>query len=581
MLRKWFVLTIALSFLGLNIMPSSAEFENIETTAVKILYVGGGGLNNYDTIQDAIDDASNGDTVYVYDDSSPYVENVIVSKAVRLIGENKDTTIIDGKEIGTVIRIESGVNGVRIHGFTIQNSGLECSGILVMSNNNIITDNRIIDSWTGVELLGSSNNIITDNTITHNEYGIYITDSSNNQIIGNAMAKNSWSDLSLFWSPSNIITDNTFSKGIFIFGELLSYWNTHTIEENTINGKPIRYYKNCDQITVPEYTAQVILANCNGGTIQGLYLQKTNAAILMGFSQKITIRNNHLTRNDYGIYASNACYNVITKNIFTYNHNRGIELWDSSYNRVIDNTLDYNTYGGIGLTASFNNVVSRNVVKNGDVGIGLYIMQYLLLASYNNIISENVLGNNNMGIFVGGSFNNIVTSNTATNNLYGVFLDTSHDNVVTKNIITSNNDGITLREATSNTITSNFIIDNIQDGIRIRDGSCYNVIFENAIEANYRGIDLRNSWNSCTNNIIYHNNFKENSYKNAYDYYTNFWYNEVLGHGNYWDDYDGIDEDGDGIGDTPYDIPGQGNNQDIYPLMKPWPLDSISTVSIT
>jgi len=44
------------------------------------LYVGGSGFGNYSTIQDAVDNASSGDTVYVYDDSSPYIENVVVDK---------------------------------------------------------------------------------------------------------------------------------------------------------------------------------------------------------------------------------------------------------------------------------------------------------------------------------------------------------------------------------------------------------------------------------------------------------------------------------------------------------------------
>jgi pectin methylesterase-like acyl-CoA thioesterase len=55
----------------------------------------------YNTIQEGIDAASNGDTVFVF--SGTYFENVIVNKAINLTGENKDTTIIDGQEDTVVL----------------------------------------------------------------------------------------------------------------------------------------------------------------------------------------------------------------------------------------------------------------------------------------------------------------------------------------------------------------------------------------------------------------------------------------------------------------------------------------------
>ena len=57
------------------------------------LYVGGSGPGNYSTIQSAIDAANPGDTIFVY--SGTYNEYLYLEKTINLIGENKDTTLIN------------------------------------------------------------------------------------------------------------------------------------------------------------------------------------------------------------------------------------------------------------------------------------------------------------------------------------------------------------------------------------------------------------------------------------------------------------------------------------------------------
>ena len=68
--------------------------------------------------------------------------------------------------------------------------------------------------------------------------------------------------------------------------------------------------------------------------------------------------------------------------------------------------------------------------------------------------------------------------------------------------------------------------------------------------------------------------------QNAIDSSQNYWdAGDTIGRGNYWNDYTGVDSDGDGIGDTPYYIPRtpvllnqddeHEENADYYPLMTP------------
>ena len=68
-------------------------------------------------------------------------------------------------------------------------------------------------------------------------------------------------------------------------------------------------------------------------------------------------------------------------------------------------------------------------------------------------------------------------------------------------------------------------------------------------------------------NMMYYNTFKQNTEWNARDKVNNQWDNGSIG--NYWDDYNGTDADGDGLDDTPYGI-SDGSNQDRYPLMNPY-----------
>jgi parallel beta-helix repeat protein len=130
------LLLISTSFVGVSYTAdnsSSIPFNG------NILYVGGSGEGNYTKIQDAIDNASDGDTVFVY--SGLYNETLEISNSINLIGEDRENTFIDGMK-KDVLLIRGYCSGIKINGFCIQNGE---DGIYVSSKYNleIISDCEI------------------------------------------------------------------------------------------------------------------------------------------------------------------------------------------------------------------------------------------------------------------------------------------------------------------------------------------------------------------------------------------------------------------------------------------------------
>ncbi len=199
----------------------------VDSSYRQTLFVGGDGPNNYSKIQDAVDNASVGDSIYVY--PGIYYEHVLITKRLTLIGESPDQTKIDGGGTGNVVKIQA--NGVIVQQFSLQHGGI---GVYIVYSSNIsVVQNTIINNWEGIGLLGSSQCLISGNTIAHNGFeginpvqttftiisensiidhlqGIYLVESSDNTIFGNTLSSNSRGIETRESSNNNHIFHNNF-----------------------------------------------------------------------------------------------------------------------------------------------------------------------------------------------------------------------------------------------------------------------------------------------------------------------------------------------------------------------------------
>jgi parallel beta-helix repeat protein len=199
-------------------------------------------------------------------------------------------------------------------------------------------------------------------------------------------------------------------------------------------------------------------------------------------------------------------------------------------------------------------------MKDG-IHAGIAITDKEPYTSDNNIITKcNIYNNEQFGIYLNNGCKNVIYNCSVENNgVCGIYVKGkySFNNIITNNIISN--------------YTNTF-----DDGILLEE-SCHDNTFSNNNIINCKtGVSIENNLNQtpCNDNLFYHNNFIDNT-RGAYDECDNIWDKSYPSGGNYWSDYTGEDNDGDGIGDTPYNITG-GNNKDYYPLMEPWIADELT-----
>ena len=258
---------------------------------------------NYTCIQDAIDTANPGDTIYIR--LGVYYENLIVNKTISLVGEDKNTTIINGNNSYYTILIDSGVN---ISGFTIQNSTV---GVYVAGNKSI------------------NNTMIRNNIINNNKDGIFLGNLSNNNVISkNIITNNSGEGIRLFRSFNNFIYENNITNQENFAIVLWDSSCSNVISQNTIlnNKKGIGLKRWSDNNLISNNT---ILKTGPGDTIP-----EEGSGISLSYCYKNIVSGNSICNNINGVYLEDSSENVISANIIRDNY-RGIYLYDS-----INNTID-------------------------------------------------------------------------------------------------------------------------------------------------------------------------------------------------------------------------------------------------
>jgi parallel beta-helix repeat protein len=565
---------------------------NASATTLYVNTTGSGGA--YTSIQDAIDNASVGDTVFLY--NGLYAERIVINKSITLMGEDKENTQIDGGGMWDTVKavvdwvnitslsITGGGEGGSAGGLKLDNANycriannklydnmndgiyLRDSNFTTVMNNNIFSNANI-----GIRLFRSSWNNISNNIMTFNEDGIILVRSYNSTISHNQFLSNYRQGIHLEYSDNN-----TFYQNDVLYNDdaLTSY----TSHNNSFTSNIISW--NNDQC--------ISLSSSNNNSFRDNTIVNNNDRIRLLNSQFTKIINNNISSNGIrGIFGSNSDYLNITGNYISDNLEEAISLSSCDHSEITDNIIANSNFG-----TDIYSSIDINMKGNSFVNCGiLFRGNYIEYWNTHDIDTSNTVNGRTVYCWInktGGTIppdagqvilancsEIIVEKQSLSNSTIGITLGFSSNNVITENEIKDNYYGIYMKITEYNNITNNQISSNIRLGINdvYSQGNTY-------IGNNFTANDWGLFKYSCRNSTVFHNNFINNIDQTVTDNITCQWDNGYPSGGNYWSDYTGSDifkgpnqdENGsDGIGDSRYI---GSYTIDDYPLMNPFVPDN-------
>ena len=467
-----------------------------------------------DSIQNAVNSASDGDNIVVYDNNSKgytYKESISVNKKVH-IKSNGNVTIQAKNTSSAVFTVNSGGSGSSIQNFIMTQSNY-C--IMINNANSCTIANNVISSASlvGIQFYGSvynskvinntitgvdpsfgngisfeygtvTNNTLTGNTINNFLNGIIFNDNSENNTVSNNRVSCTGHNGAGIYTTDNargmIITGNTVTgaeDGIAVQQINTGTPTNFTINENTVTDNKNGMWLFLSNSTISGNTATGNLVS--GLDITGRYNQILNNNASNNGNCGITIA-------DY----SSADYNTVNGN--TLNNNTAGINSGSNYSTISNNVINYNTDNGLISTADHAILTGNTVTHTGGSGI-------LLLGVYNTV-SSNTLQNNLIGLYIpkfGNADYNIVSNNVVSYNNNGINSASPYTNF-TGNIIKNNNQtGLTITGSNCN-ITGNTMSYNGEAGLTIT--STGNSVMANRLEYNLYGASFSN-YNAANFNL--------------------------------------------------------------------------------
>lgn len=517
------------------------------------------GFANYETIQEAVVAASNGDTIYIK--PGEYNEAVILNKSLNLMpltGENGPIILKgNGLETGVTITAEGcSLQGLTIQDFsgpamyiqsdrnTIKENVFKNSNPAILvrgSHENSITENAMMDCQGAVAIWeNSTKNVVTENNIVGCNLSIVVREAAENKILSNKISDAYWG-MWLDHAKSCQVESNDIQSKRYGMWILNSSYNDISQNRVRIRGSAADITQGINLANASEITLQsneindatfglIIASSKNNKLTDNAMLRCTNAAYIKD-ADLLEIKNNSIITTEYGIRMENSSKNSFSQNKIE-DGTVGLEMSQSRQNNFSENKISGITDTAIQISSSNENTLSDNLIANSSKGIILLESSANQLSAnrfqnvewsfyaeaetkegFNNSVDESNVVDSRPIVYLFGNLggkildrdlahltlayceNVTVRNNAITND--AVFLFDSKNNRVQENNI-SGRYGMRLVQSDENEISGNRLLGNKFSGIFLYASDGNQIAGNNASRNNQNGISLL----SCSENTI-------------------------------------------------------------------------------
>lgn len=380
-------------------------------------------------------------------------------------------------------------------------------------------------------------------------------------VVEDCFVRDSLNGIVIQTSRNLVLRDNFLAVsgvGLRVLGASLAEYS-HKIEgTNSVNGKPVYYFVGLSDTTLADLDAgHITLAGAKNVVLRRPKIDQTDG-INVVFSENVRIEEADISRpRANGITIFSSPYTVVRDSPRIANSkNAGISVTLSDHVRV-ENCGLYANFVGIYVNASDHFVAEQNAFAAGPKGI------HVTGASREPIIRKNLFYQNSYGVELESAFAPTVEACAFWQGDIAVFVERD-----TKYAKIAQNTMIAYGYGISN-FGSHGIIE-LNHIVRANIGIIFEEAYQEAFPTGnivrhnliYRSYDGFYFGRESRETQIYEN-LLWNCQRLARDFGQNNW--APYGRGNWYSNYQGPDENGDGIGDRPVEFTGGG--RDPAPLV--------------